>query len=128
MVVPSLHHHHLLLLLLLATGSWAQYQTEFGLEQAGNPVSISQLEVMCGKDHLTVQLAFTAPFQGLVFSKGQYGQPNCMYVEPHSGRSSFEFQIYYDSCGTKPDMGGKFYENTIIVQYDAELIEVCREL
>ncbi|KAK8745520.1 hypothetical protein OTU49_000239 [Cherax quadricarinatus] len=124
------HHHHpllLLLLLMLATGSWAQYQADFGLERAGNPVSISQLEVMCGKDYLTVQLAFTAPFQGLVFSKGQYGQPNCMYAGPHSGKTHFEFQIYYNSCGTKPDMGDKFYENTIIIQYDADLIEVWDE-
>lgn len=49
-----------------------------------------------------------------------------MYVSPNSGGTQFEFQIYYDSCGTKPDMGGKFYENTIIVQYDPDLIEVGR--
>ncbi|XP_042222693.1 uncharacterized protein LOC121867003 [Homarus americanus] len=120
---PSL----LLLLVTFSTVSLAQYQEDFGLERTSNPVSISQLEVMCGKDHLTVQLAFTAPFQGLVFSKGQYGDPNCMYVEPHSGGTHYEFQIYYDGCGTKPDMGGKFYENTIIVQYDADLIEVWDE-
>ncbi|XP_064085121.1 uncharacterized protein LOC135200420 [Macrobrachium nipponense] len=116
------------ILTLLWVGTWAQnYQGEFALERPESQVSISQLEVMCGKDHLTVQLAFTAPFQGLVFSKGQYGQPNCMYVGPRSGGSTFEFQIYYDGCGTKPDMGGKFYENTIIIQYDADLIEVWDE-
>ena len=65
--------------------------------------------------------------QGLVFSKGQYGQPNCMYVEPNAGGTHYEFQIHYDGCGTKPDMGGKFYENTIIVQYDPDLIEVKQE-
>lgn len=62
--------------------------------------------------------------QGLVSSKGQFGIPDCSYVMPHSGGMHFEFQIYYDKCGTKPDMGGKFYENTIIIQYDADLIEV----
>ena len=57
-------------------------------------------------------------------SKGQFGIPECSYVAPHSGGMHYEFQIYYDRCGTKPDMGGKFYENTIIIQYDADLIEV----
>ncbi|MPC95940.1 hypothetical protein E2C01_091169 [Portunus trituberculatus] len=50
-----------------------------------------------------------------------------MYVEPNIGGTQYEFQIHYDGCGTKPDMGGKFYENTIIVQYDPDLIEVWDE-
>jgi len=29
--------------------------------------------------------------------------------------------------GTKPDAKGKFYENTVVVQYDEELIEVWDE-
>jgi len=62
-----------------------------------------------------------------VSSKGQFGIPECSYVAPHSGGMHYEFQIYYDRCGTKPDMGGKFYENTIIIQYDADLIEVWDE-
>ena len=62
----------------------------------------------------------------MVFSKGQYGQRNCIYVEPRSNQREFEFKIYYSKCGTKPDMGGRFYENTIIVQYDSDLIEVRR--
>ncbi|MPD00107.1 hypothetical protein E2C01_095557 [Portunus trituberculatus] len=56
----------LLLSLLLFSAvavSRAQYPEDFGLERTSNPVSISRLEVMCGKDHLTVQLAFTAPFR-----------------------------------------------------------------
>lgn len=121
--------YRLLLFTLITAGTWAQnnYPGDFALERPDNQISINQLEVMCGKDHLTVQLSFNSPFQGLVFSKGQYGQPNCMYVGPRSGSTTYEFQIYYDSCGTKPDMGGKFYENTIIIQYDSDLIEVWDE-
>lgn len=63
-------------------------------------------------------------FQGLVFSKGQFNSPNCVYVKPYTGSSTYSFDIYYNKCGTKPDLNGKFYENTIIVQYDNELIEV----
>ncbi|XP_018027708.1 uncharacterized protein LOC108682952 [Hyalella azteca] len=100
---------------------------DFGLQRPGTLPSIAQLEVMCGKDHLTVHLSFSGPFHGLVSSKGQFGNPDCSYVLPNSGGMHFEFQIYYDKCGTKPDMGGKFYENTIIIQYDADLIEVWDE-
>lgn len=39
------------------------YLSDFALERPANLPSIRQLEVMCGKDHLTVQLSFTAPFQ-----------------------------------------------------------------
>lgn len=44
-----------------------------------------------------------------------------------TGKSQFVFNIYYDKCGTKPDNHGKFYENTIVVQYDEELIEAWDE-
>lgn len=30
-------------------------------------------------------------------------------------------------CGTKPDMHGQFYENTVVVQYDKDLLEVWDE-
>ena len=32
--------------------------------------------------------------------------------------------LRYDSCGSKPDLNGRFYENNIVVQYDQDLIEV----
>lgn len=32
--------------------------------------TISSLEVMCGKDHMDVHLQFSAPFEGIVSSKG----------------------------------------------------------
>lgn len=89
--------------------------------------NIQNLEVMCAKDHMEVQLSFDKPFTGLVFSKGQFGHDNCVYVQPRSGRNNFRFSIIYNGCGTKPDAKGKFYENTVVVQYDEELIEVWDE-
>lgn len=32
---------------------------------------ITALEVMCGKDHMDVHLSFSAPFEGIVSSKGK---------------------------------------------------------
>lgn len=88
---------------------------------------IQSLEVMCGKDHMDVHLSFTQPFEGIVFSKGQYGDPRCVYVHPSTGRTFFSFRIAYARCGTKPDLHGQFYENTVVVQYDKDLLEVWDE-
>ena len=96
-------------------------------DRPANLPQIKNLEVMCAKDHMEVQLSFDKPFSGLVFSKGQFGTDNCVYVQPKSGRNNFRFSITYQGCGTKPDAKGKFYENTVVVQYDEELIEVWDE-
>lgn len=53
---------------------------QFNLVLAGNEIwpldrpdgmpTINSLEVMCGKDHMDVHLSFSAPFDGIVSSKG----------------------------------------------------------
>lgn len=95
--------------------------------------TISSLEVMCGKDHMDVHLSFSAPFEGIVSSKGrlfnkisvtslvknifnilgQHSDPRCVYVPPSTGKTFFAFRIAYARCGTKPDLNGQFYENTV---------------
>ncbi|XP_034249494.1 uncharacterized protein LOC117650293 [Thrips palmi] len=97
------------------------------LERPVGMPAIQSLEVMCGKDHMDVHLTFTQPFEGLVSSKGQYGDPRCVYVPPSTGKASFSFRIAYSHCGTKPDLHGQFYENTVVVQYDKDLLEVWDE-
>ncbi|KAL3216580.1 hypothetical protein MRX96_032907 [Rhipicephalus microplus] len=85
------------------------------------------VEVACGKRHMRVQLQFSAPFNGIVFSKGHHGQPECVYVGPRSGITAANFDVFYDRCGTKPDHHGSFYENTIVVQYGVDIIEAWDE-
>lgn len=97
------------------------------LKRPEGMTQIQSLEVMCGKDHMDVHLSFTHPFEGIVFSKGQYGDPRCVYVTPSTGRTFFSFRIAYARCGTKPDLHGQFYENTVVVQYDKDLLEVWDE-
>lgn len=97
------------------------------LDRPEGMTQIQSLEVMCGKDHMDVHLSFTQPFEGIVFSKGQYGDPRCVYVHPSTGRTFFSFRIAYARCGTKPDLHGQFYENTVVVQYDKDLLEVWDE-
>lgn len=38
-----------------------------------------------------------------------------------------DFVRFGRRCGTKPDMHGQFYENTVVVQYDKDLLEVWDE-
>lgn len=76
---------------------------------------------------LDVHLTFSQPFEGIVSSKGQHGDPRCVYVPPSTGQTFFSFRIAYARCGTKPDLHGQFYENTVVVQYDKDLLEVWDE-
>ena len=68
-------------------------------ERPANLPQIQNLEVMCAKDHMEVQLSFDRPFDGLVFSKGQFGHDNCVYVQPNTGSVNFRFSIIYNGCG-----------------------------
>ncbi|KAF7994802.1 hypothetical protein HCN44_004274 [Aphidius gifuensis] len=97
------------------------------LERPEGMPAIQSLEVMCGKDHMDVHLSFSQPFEGIVSSKGQHADPRCVYVPPSTGQTFFTFRIAYARCGTKPDMHGQFYENTVVVQYDKDLLEVWDE-
>ncbi|XP_057332880.1 uncharacterized protein LOC130672344 isoform X2 [Microplitis mediator] len=97
------------------------------LERPEGMPSIQSLEVMCGKDHMDVHLSFSQPFDGIVSSKGQHADPRCVYVPPSTSQTFFSFRIAYARCGTKPDMHGQFYENTVVVQYDKDLLEVWDE-
>ena len=59
-----------------------------------------------------------------IFVQGAVDRYDCIYVKPQTGRSNYKFDIMYNSCGSKPDLNGRFYENNIVVQYDQDLIEV----
>ncbi|XP_067009138.2 uncharacterized protein m [Anabrus simplex] len=114
-------------LLTAAAGVSAGSGDIWPLERPEGMPAIQSLEVMCGKDHMDVHLSFTHPFEGIVSSKGQYADPRCVYVQPSTGKMAFSFRIAYARCGTKPDLHGQFYENTVVVQYDKDLLEVWDE-
>lgn len=141
---------NLLLLLSLATSTSRQQILSSNNHQAGastslqsssssphgsfirdvsGPISgkIQTLDVICGKNFMTVRAEFSGPFYGIVFSKGTYGHENCIYVKPNSGLTHAAFNVYYDQCGTKPDLQGKFYENTVVIQYGSDIIEAYDE-
>ena len=67
---------------------------------------------------------FARPSLTRFFLQGAVDRYDCIYVKPQTGRSNYKFDIMYNSCGSKPDLNGRFYENNIVVQYDQDLIEV----
>ena len=88
---------------------------------------LQSLDVICGKDHMTVRAEFDGPFDGIVSSKGTWGQNKCVYIRSHSGVTHATFKVMYNECGTQPDLQGKYYENTIVIQYGTDIIEAMDE-
>ncbi|XP_055925675.1 uncharacterized protein LOC129957399 [Argiope bruennichi] len=98
--------------------------------RSGPPDSLpelTKLSVECGKQEMTIYLQFSAPYDGSVYSKPNGQSGRCIHVAPHSHITETTFSIEYDDCGTRSDPQGKFYENTIIIQYDDVVIEAWDE-
>lgn len=151
LLLPNCSPKYCLLAVIILIVSWSpwsasaeqsgnnQLVSHHGSSQANNPMmmfkdlsgptsgKIQTLDVICGKNFMTVRAEFSGPFYGIVFSKGTYGQENCIYVKPNSGLTHTAFNVYYEQCGTKPDLQGKFYENTIVIQYGSDIIEAYDE-
>lgn len=144
------HHHHVWLLLVVLTSmqhahgqgdmsddmSMADNSNAWFAEGGGgdglvipgaSSPKLTSLDVICGKEYMTVRAEFNVAFNGIVFSKGTYGQNKCVYVKPQSGLSHISFNVRYDECGTKPDLQGKYFENTIVIQYGTDIIEALDE-
>ncbi len=95
------------------------------------------VDVQCETSEMRVRITFDRPFRGVVFSKGHFRDPECVYVrEPSTTVASFV--IAADRCGFfasetvvkpegQPNPTGAFVENTIIVQYDPQVQEAWDE-
>lgn len=88
---------------------------------------LNKLSVECGKEEMTIHLEFTAPYDGTIYSKSNGQSPRCIHIAPYSHITEVTFSVNYHSCGTRSDSQGKFYENTIIIQYDDTVIEAWDE-
>uniref|UniRef100_T1IZS3 ZP domain-containing protein n=1 Tax=Strigamia maritima TaxID=126957 RepID=T1IZS3_STRMM len=88
---------------------------------------LKNLDVQCYKNHMSVKAEFSGPFPGTIFSKGNSAHESCVYVVANTRRQNYQFDIQYDKCGTRPDINGRLYENTIVIQYGSDLIEVWDE-
>lgn len=98
--------------------------------------AILSLDVKCEKNAMKVYLSFDKPFYGVVFSKGHFGNANCVHLPPGLGRSQAHFEIGVHTCGTAGNAengfygygsesgSGTYFENVVVVQYDPQVQEV----
>ncbi|KAG8190795.1 hypothetical protein JTE90_005831 [Oedothorax gibbosus] len=112
--------------------SWAHKQDHHAynnfIDEGGTPKShINRLDVVCSKDHMTVNMQFNTPFYGMVFSHASPQHERCVHVGPRAGVRDISFHISYDGCGTKEDLTGQFHENTIVIQYGEDILEAWDE-
>ncbi|KAK4337271.1 hypothetical protein RND71_043269 [Anisodus tanguticus] len=96
---------------------------------------IQHLDVKCEKNLMKVFIEFDKPFNGIVFSKGHFSYPNCVHLQPNTGRNQANFEIMINQCGTTGNTqngvygygaasgSGTFFENTIVIQYDPQVQE-----
>lgn len=97
---------------------------------------IVSLDVKCEKNLMKVFIEFDKPFNGVIFSKGHYANANCVHLPAGLGRTSANFDVSINTCGTTGNTenglygygsqagSGTFFENTIIVQFDPQVQEV----
>ncbi|XP_015908451.1 uncharacterized protein [Parasteatoda tepidariorum] len=114
------------LIVLWTNGIFGDSQTWRSGPPEGLP-ELTKLSVDCGKEEMTINLEFSSPYDGSIYSKSNGQSHRCVHVAPHSRITEATFTIEYDSCGTRSDPQGKYYENTIIIQYDDIVIEAWDE-
>lgn len=100
----------------------------------GDMPQIKNLNVKCEKNHMKVNIEFDRPFYGMVFSKGHYNDVKCVHLAAGAGLVSANFDIFLGACGMSSSENGLtasgsqgsglFIENTIIIQYDAQVQEI----
>jgi hypothetical protein len=61
---------------------------------------IVSLDVKCEKNLMKVFIEFDKPFSGVIFSKGHYANANCVHLPAGLGRTSANFDVSINTCGT----------------------------
>lgn len=94
-----------------------------------HPPHIHAIDVECAKDMMTINLEFNKVYNGIIYSKGYYNQPECRYVNENSGQTKFTFTVSLDSCGTQfingfDTLGQSYLENVLVLQNEASIQEV----
>jgi hypothetical protein len=92
------------------------------------PLKLVSLDATCGADSIHVSVKFEKPFNGIVYSKGAFYTPDCVYVLPGTGEMDYNWEIPINQCETtetKPSadskMGERSFENTVVFQVSSSL-------
>ncbi|KYN01253.1 hypothetical protein ALC62_07872 [Cyphomyrmex costatus] len=93
-----------------------------------HPPHIHSLDVECSKTKMIIHIEFNRAFNGVIYSKGYYANPECIYVKENSGSTQYSFTVNLDFCGTQfiNDFKGAtrqaYLETVLVLQVSAELI------
>ncbi|KAK4884929.1 hypothetical protein RN001_001200 [Aquatica leii] len=98
-------------------------------EDLKHPPHIHALDVQCSKEMMTINIEFNRQFDGIIYSKGFYHNPKCIYVKENSNKIKYSFVVSLNSCGTEFinafDTEGKSYlENVLVLQNEPGIQEV----
>ncbi|KYQ48046.1 hypothetical protein ALC60_13006 [Trachymyrmex zeteki] len=110
----------------LITGT-GETQTD---DDFNHPPHIHSINVECSKTMMTINVEFNRVFDGIIYSKGYYSNPECIYVKQNSGSTRYSFTVNLDSCGTQfindftGPAGQAYLENVLVLQNEPSIQEV----
>ncbi|KAL0118408.1 hypothetical protein PUN28_009220 [Cardiocondyla obscurior] len=99
-------------------------------DDANHPPHIHSLDVECSKTMMTINIEFNRAYDGLIYSKGFFMNPDCTYVKQNSGSMQYSFTVSLDSCGTQfindfeGEAGQAYLENVLVLQNEPGIQEV----
>ncbi|KAL1455149.1 hypothetical protein WDU94_009264 [Cyamophila willieti] len=50
---------------------------------------------------MTINIEFDKPYEGIIYSKGFYNNPQCRYVQPNTNEIKYTIDVQLNSCGTE---------------------------
>lgn len=85
--------------------------------------------MQCSKEMMTINLEFNRIFDGVIYSKGHYSNPECRYVQENSGQTKYTFTVSLDKCGTEfvnafDTQNQSYLENVLVLQNEPGIQEV----
>ncbi|XP_044745858.1 translation initiation factor IF-2-like [Coccinella septempunctata] len=98
-------------------------------EDLRHPPHIHDIQVQCAKDMMQITIEFNRQFDGIIYSKGFYSNPECRYVTENSGQIKYTFTVSLNSCGTEfinafDTLGQSYLENVLVIQNEPGVQEV----
>lgn len=78
---------------------------------------------------MTINIEFNKIYNGIIYSKGFYNQPECRYVSENSNQLKYSFTVNLNTCGTQfinafDTQGQSYLENVLVLQNEASIQEV----
>ncbi|XP_021949696.1 uncharacterized protein LOC110847138 isoform X1 [Folsomia candida] len=60
---------------------------------------VQTIDVACGREKMTVRVAFDQEFNGVIYAKGHYSDPNCRFTAANQGQKVYQFEMVVGQCG-----------------------------